>query len=129
MLKYNLEVHEMEKTYKLNRELVMNELYQYDLIETLGEFDELTITIINQLDELDDIISNTLFNYTIERLAYIDRAIIRLATYELKETETASAIIIDEAVKLTKKYSDLDDERQHKFNNSVIDNINKFLRG
>lgn len=129
MLKYNLEVHEMEKTYKLNRELVMNELYQYDLIETLGEFDELTIKIINQLDELDDIISNTLFNYTIERLAYIDRAIIRLATYELKETETASAIIIDEAVKLTKKYSDLDDERQHKFNNSVIDNINKFLRG
>lgn len=119
----------MEKTYKLNRELVMNELYQYDLIETLGEFDELTIKIINQLDELDDIISNTLFNYTIERLAYIDRAIIRLATYELKETETASAIIIDEAVKLTKKYSDLDDERQHKFNNSVIDNINKFLRG
>lgn len=129
MIKYNLEVHEMEKTYKLNRELVMNELYQYDLIETLGEFDELTITIINQLDELDDIISNTLFNYTIDRLSYIDRAIIRLATYELKETETASAIIIDEAVKLSKKYSDLDDERQHKFNNSVIDNINKFLRG
>lgn len=119
----------MEKTFKLNRELVMNELYQYDLIETLGAFDEVTIKIINQLDELDDIITNTLFNYTIDRLSYVDRAIIRLATYELKETQTASAIVINEAVKLSKKYSDLDDEKQHKFNNSVIDNISKFLRG
>lgn len=119
----------MEKTFKLDREIILNELYQYDLVEILGDFNATTIKIINLLDELDDIISNTLFNYTIDRLSYVDRAIIRLATYELKETNTASAIIINEAVNLSKKYSDLDDEKQHKFNNSVIDNINKFLRG
>ena len=111
------------------REQLLHKLYQFDLLKQIDNEDEILKDIINNLNDIDDIIIENLFNYQIERLSFLDRAIIRLATYELKNTETPSAIIIDEAVNLTKKYSDLDDEKQHKFNNKVLDNISKFLRG
>ena len=37
-------------------------------------------------------------------------------------------IIINEAIEMTKEFSDLDDEKQHKFNNSLIDNIYKKIK-
>lgn len=116
------------------RNELINYLYQYDLMagQNVVEDEEFQTTydeIIENIDEIDDIITSNLFNYQLERLSFVDRAIIRLATYELKYTELPSAIIINEAINLTKQYSDLDDEKQHKFNNKLLDNINKDLRG
>lgn len=114
---------------------IINYLYQHDLLGDQEvhiddiEHNELYQDIIYNLDDIDDIIRENLFNYQLERLGYLDRAIIRLATYELKFTETHEAAIINEAVNLTKKYSDLEDEKQHKFTNKLLDNINKFVRG
>lgn len=114
---------------------LVNYLYQYDLLGGMEihiddvETSEIYNDIINNLDDIDDIIRENLFNYQLERLGFIDRAIIRLATYELRSTETHEATIINEAVNLTKQYSDLDDEKQHKFTNKLLDNINKFIRG
>lgn len=110
------------------REAIVFDLYQYDLMNK-EITDLLTLEIIDKIDDIDDVIASNLFNYSIERLGFLDRAIIRLATYELMETETPSAIIIDEAVNLSKKYTDLDDEKQHKFNNKLLDNISKNIRG
>lgn len=114
---------------KEQRENLVIGLYQFDLLNACDEADDLLLGIIGKLSLIDEIIEENLFNYTIDRLSFVDRAIIRLATYELKFTDTASPIIIDEAIKLTKKYSDLDDEKQHKFNNKVLDSIAKNLRG
>ncbi|MDY0278401.1 MAG: transcription antitermination factor NusB, partial [Acholeplasma sp.] len=50
-------------------------------------------------------------------------------TYELKYSDLDTRIIINEAVELTKKLSDLDDGKQHKFTNKLLDNIAKSLRG
>lgn len=116
------------------RNELINYLYQYDLMSgnNVVEDEEFQATydeIIENIDEIDDIITSNLFNYQLERLSFVDRAIIRLATYELKFTELPSAIIINEAINLTKQFSDLDDEKQHKFNNKLLDNINKDLRG
>jgi len=111
------------------REDLVNSLYQYDLLKRIEEENEVLKDIILNLDEIDDIINDNLYNYHLSRLSFLDRAIIRVATYELRFTETPAAIIIDEAVNITKKYTDLDDEKQHKFNNKVLDNINKSLRG
>ena len=113
---------------------IVSALYQADLLKSNDIYIENEVVnqvfedIINNLDEIDDIISDTLFNYTIDRLSFIDRAIIRLAVYEMKFTELAAAIIINEAIELTKTYSDLDDEKQHKFNNKLLDNLNKAIR-
>lgn len=111
------------------REELIYSLYQYDLINKTNE--ELTYfnEIINVLEDLDNIIESNLFNYSFNRLSYVDRAIIRLATYELKYTNTHEAIILDVAIEFTKKFTDLDDEKQHKFNNKLLDNIKKSIRG
>lgn len=111
------------------REDLINGLYQHDLLNIEDNDNLILSDIIDKLDEIDDIIESNLFNYSLNRLSYIDRAIIRLATYELNYTKTHEAIIIDVAVELTKKFSDLDDERQHKFNNKLLDNIRKDIRG
>lgn len=125
----------MEINLKELRETVINYLYQIDLLQS-NEIDieeeevkNIIDIILENINDIDDIISASLFNYQIERLSYIDRAIIRFATYELKYTENPSAIVINEAVNISKKYTDLDDEKQHKFNNKVLDTINKTLRG
>ncbi|MCF7931919.1 MAG: transcription antitermination factor NusB [Acholeplasmataceae bacterium] len=117
---------------------LMNHLYAYDIHQGTG-FDSLmdfeneetkTIfeTIISHLDEIDSIIEANLFDYRLQRLSYVDRAIIRLAVYELAHTETPPQIIINEAIELTKIYASLDDMKQHKFNNRLLDNIARHLK-
>ena len=67
--------------------------------------------IINHLDEIDHIIETNLYNYSLYRLSFLDRSIIRLATYELKYTDLAKQVVINEAIELTKIYTNLDDEK------------------
>lgn len=80
---------------------------------------------LENLDKIDNIISSCLVKYTIDRLSYVDRAIIRLATYEMLFEKLAAAVAIDEALQITREYSNLDDLAQVKFNNSLLDNIAK----
>jgi N utilization substance protein B len=84
---------------------------------------ELVLGVKHNIAKIDDVISKSLKNWTIERLSYVDRAIIRLAVYELLETKTPASIIINEAIEITKEYSNLDDEAQSKFTNRLLDEI------
>ncbi|UXR79299.1 MULTISPECIES: transcription antitermination factor NusB [unclassified Staphylococcus] len=70
---------------------------------------------------LDDKISPHLNGWTIPRLLKSDRIILRMATFELLHSETPPKVIINEAVELTKQFSDDD---HHKFVNGVLSNIN-----
>ena len=72
-------------------------------------------------------ITSSLTNYTLERLAYMDRAIIRLATYEMAFTDTPKPVVINEAIQLTKSFCNLEDEKQSAFSNRLLDNIAKRL--
>ena len=118
---------------------VMQVLYQYDLYRSekiafiprfeLEESEPIFQDIIDHLDEIDHIIETNLYNYSLYRLSFLDRSIIRLATYELKYTDLAKQVVINEAIELTKIYTNLDDEKQHKFNNKVIDQIAKAIEG
>lgn len=118
---------------------VMNAIYQYDLYLSdklpfipyfeIEEAQKIYNQIIDKIDQLDQIIEKHLYEYSLYRLAFLDRAIIRLAVFELTDTDLAKEIIINEAVEITKEFSDLDDEKQHKFTNKVLDNISKTIRG
>ena len=55
--------------------------------------------------ELDPIISSHAQNWRIERMAAIDRAILRLALAEMRTTGTPAKVVINEAVELAKKFS------------------------
>lgn len=125
-----------KKESRLLRIEVMTLLYQYDFYQNnliLSQKNPNPIfiffqNIITKLKFIDEIINKSLYDYKINRLNKVDRAIIRLATYELLETNISHAIIIDEAIELTKQFCNLNDEKQHKFNNKLLDQIYKQLQ-
>ena len=69
-------------------------------------------------DELDPIISSLAQNWRIERMAAIDRALLRLALAELRTRGTPPKVVINEAVELAKKFSS---EDAASFINGILD--------
>jgi N utilization substance protein B len=58
------------------------------------------------IESIDKIISNYASNWTTDRMAKVDLAILRLATYEmLFDKEIPAGVSVNEAVELAKKYS------------------------
>ena len=76
--------------------------------------------VLDNLDDIDSSISKYLENWNIERLGLTDQAIVRIATYELIYTDTPNLVCINEAIELSKKYSD---EKVSKMINGVLDKI------
>lgn len=113
------------------RILLMNAIYQYDLYlpeAFTPSFDEALLMdtyhqIIENLQTIDAIIERHLFNYRLNRISFVDRAIIRLAVFEMQEDLDKAPVAINEAIELSKIYTNLDDEKQHKFNNKLLDTI------
>ena len=123
----------MDKRRKI-RFLVISHLYQVDLGLEPSPYREeealkIALGVLENLNQIDQIINDSLYNYELSRLPYLDKAIIRLATYEMAYLKIAKEIVINEAVEISKLYTDLDDAKQHKFNNSVLDNIAKKIEG
>ncbi len=122
-----------------SRILAMQTLYHYDLIGTINvDFIDLleqnhnpfsqTIVdgVLKNIEKIDGIISENLTNYTIDRLSYVDRALLRVATYEVLE-KTPANIVINELLEIVKQYSDLGDGKNKRFIHSLIDKIVKSL--
>lgn len=63
-------------------------------------------------------INKHLKNWTFERLSYVEQAILLLALVEMDKADDDKAVIIDEAIKLTKKYAD---EDSYPYINAVLD--------
>jgi N utilization substance protein B len=74
---------------------------------------------------LDELIVKHAENWRLERLAAIDRAILRLAIYEMRSTTTPAKVVINEAVDLAKKFS-TDDAGG--FVNGILDAYRKSLK-
>jgi len=74
---------------------------------------------------LDEIIAKHCENWRFERLAAIDRAILRLAIHELNATNTPAKVVLNEAVELAKKFSS---EDSGAFVNGVLDAVHKSLQ-
>ena len=108
-------------------EIVDNEVEAF-ILENNPFVQELVLGVKHNLDKIDQVIVESLKNWTINRLSYVDRAIIRLAVYELLETNTPANVIIDEAIEITKEYSNLEDDSQSKFTNRLLDDIKEKLK-
>ena len=76
--------------------------------------------VIENIDTIDKTISKYLDNWDLDRLGKTDRSILRLAAYEMMYYDTPSIVAINEAVELSKKYSD---EKIVKLINAVLDKI------
>lgn len=88
---------------------------------------KLAMGVMNNIENIDSIISDSLVNYRLNRLNNVDRAIIELCTSELL-SGVDGRICINEALEITKIYSDLGDKKAVAFNNKLLDNIYKKIK-
>ena len=76
--------------------------------------------VVTSFDELTDEANKYLKDWTIDRIDATGAAILRMALYEIKYTDTSNVVVINEAVELSKKYSD---EEVRKMINAVLDKV------
>lgn len=74
-------------------------------------------------EEIENQIKNNLKkDWKIERISKIDLAILKLAIYEIKYTETPFKVVINEAVELAKKYGE---DTSKNFVNGILASVVK----
>ena len=78
---------------------------------------------IEKLDVIDKMIEKFTEHWELKRMAYVDRNILRLATYEMMfRDDIPVKVAINEAVELAKRYGEADSS---KFVNGILDKIAK----
>lgn len=103
-----------------NEKYEINSLIK-EFMETKNDFVIDTITYIKENEQkIFEIANKYLNNWTIDRISKVDKAILSLAIYEMLYTETPSIVCINEAIELSKKYSD---ENVTKMINATLDKI------
>ena len=120
------------------REIAMKVLYQvyiyqnsnttYDIdslikeqLEVENDFvNSLVNNIIKNQNKISNMANKYLQDWNIDRLSKVDKAILSIGIYELLYTDTPSVVAINEAVELSKKYSD---EKVVKMINATLDKI------
>ncbi len=78
--------------------------------------------VMQNLEAIDKAIIEHLKEWDFARLGSIERATLRLATYEILFGDLDSAVVINEAVEITKAFGT---EQSPKFINGVLDAISK----
>lgn len=120
------------------REIIMKVIYQINILKSTNLDYDIKFLIKEQLEVENDFVNDTvngivknqeninklankyLENWTIDRLNKVDQSILSIGIYELMYTKTPSVVSINEAIELSKKYSDLD---VTKMINGVLDSI------
>lgn len=88
---------------------------------------ELACGVDAHREEIDALLTRYSENWSVERMPAVDRALLRIGTYELGwEPELASGVVISEAVELAQQYSTKDSGR---FVNGLLSRIAEHLRG
>ena len=114
----------MTKTRSELREIIMIILYQIDIakhqkinynveeiinsnLDIDNEFvRDIVYGVITYENEIIDLANKYMNDWTIDRIDKTGAAILKMAIYELKYTNTPEIVVINEAVELAKKYSD-----------------------
>ena len=80
---------------------------------------------VAEVGELDQLVRKQAEHWRLERMAAVDRNLLRLALYELLHyPETPPAVVINEALEISRRFSDKDSVD---FVNGVLDAIRKSL--
>ncbi len=128
------------------RELALQFLYQLDLHGEAdpgrhaeefwarhaadGEVREFADALVRgtkqQQAKIDEILAQYAEHWALDRMAVVDRNLLRLAVYEmLWREQTPPKVVINEAIEIAKKFGTSDSSR---FINGILDRIHKELR-
>lgn len=87
------------------------------LQETIDFSRDLIQGVLNNLEEIDKIISEKSIGWSLERINNVDRSIMRIAIYEILFLKAPPSVAINEAVNLAKKFSTAESS---KFVNGIL---------
>jgi N utilization substance protein B len=93
--------------------------------------DDYTCAVVRGVEanssEVDELISRHAIGWALDRMPAVDRAVLRVATYELLERlDVPTAVILSEAVELAGEYST---DESGRFVNGVLASVATALRG
>lgn len=108
---------------------ILNEMAEHEGLAAdhpaLAFADELIRNTIIHLEEIEAKLQSHSSNWSIERIANLDLAILRIAIYEILFTSTPPPVIINEAIEIAKKFSS---ESSNKFVNGILDAIHQEIK-
>jgi len=84
--------------------------------------DQLVDDVLSHKEAIDEVLAGVIENYAPERVDPVDRAILRLATCEMRFAKTPPKVAINEAIEMAKRFGTSD---SHRFVNGVLDRIAK----
>ena len=97
---------------------------EHVLEEEVGDdyLNKLVYGTVQHQQEIDDEIKGYLEKWSIDRLAAVDRNLLRLAVYELKycNEEVPANVVLDEAIEIAKLYGD---DQSSRFVNGVLSKV------
>ena len=124
------------------RECALQMLFQWDI--THDDIEQITATFwegqdepeetrvfaeslatgtIGSVERIDVLIGRHAENWRLDRMAVVDRNILRLATYEfLYDAETPQTVVINEAIEIARRFSA---QESPQFINGILDSIRK----
>ncbi len=113
----------LEETINDVNNLILDDEYKVEIDEAYSR--KILDFVIKNYQLIIDTISSSLVGWTIDRLSYVDRAIMICACAELMLKDAPKEVIINEYLEITKEYSSVEDTKQVKFNNRVLDSLGK----
>jgi transcription antitermination factor NusB len=82
---------------------------------------DLAFGVLGQQEEIDALIRELARNWQLERMAVIDRNVLRIGAYEIRvRLDVPRAVVINEAIELARKYSSLESGT---FVNGILDQV------
>jgi len=97
-----------------------------DIEELRRSADLLVDAIIADKEAIDQQLAEVVDNFSPERIDPVDRAILRMGTYEICHATAPVKVVINEAIELAKRFGTTDSSR---FVNGVLDRIAKHANG
>jgi N utilization substance protein B len=123
------------------REKALQALFQIDVSNTDPAFaiehvlegkegdeylNRIVFGVIEHKEEIDQLIIENLEKWTMDRLATVDRNLLRIAAYELKyaKNEVPENVVLDEAIEIAKIFGD---DQSSRFINGVLSKVKQKL--
>ena len=117
-------LYQIEMSKSDFRETIHNHFEYEPVQKEISDFASLLIEgVITNLKDIDSLIKKHVKNWGIERMAVIDRNILRMSCFELLFLEDIPPkVSINEGIELAKRFGDIDSPR---FVNGILDKIYK----
>ncbi len=107
-----------------NEDFDVDSTIEHILEEEPNEFVRTLIYgVVREKKSIDKKITEHLENWTLDRLAYVEKALLRMAVFEMfSDLDTPKGVVINEVIEIAHIYGD---EKSGQFINGVLAKINK----